>query len=147
MHELVAALAHFARAFQNPVHGANRAMITAFVQQRGVNRSRRAVLKALLMKAAQDHFPFRAIQRTRHVPHGGGRRRKKTQTPLPVKRSARKIESLAGGSHSDRWRKIPDGRSHDTSVSAIGMPSSMATFFRKSISDQVVLSVVTKSGP
>ena len=129
MRELVAALTRLARAFQNPVHGANRAMIKALVEQRGVNRRRRAVLKSLLMKAGQDHFPFRANQRTRHVPHGGSRRRKKIQTPLPIKRSARKVESLAGGSDSDHRRKIPDGRSHDTSVSAIGMPSSIATFF------------------
>src|ERR1022692_4467006 len=70
MHELVAALTRLSLVFENPVHGANRAMITAFVEQRGVNRSRRAVLKSLLMKAGQDHFPFRANQRTLHVSLG-----------------------------------------------------------------------------
>src|SRR4051812_43099343 len=104
-------------------------MIPAFVEQRSVNRSRRAVLKSLLMKAGQDPFPLRGNKRPRNLPHSGGRRRKNTQTPLPVKRSTRKIEGLAGGSHSDRRCKIPDGRSHDTSVSAIGRPSSIATFF------------------
>jgi hypothetical protein len=34
MHELVAALTRLALAFQNSVHSANRAMITAFVEQR-----------------------------------------------------------------------------------------------------------------
>src|SRR5271170_7814045 len=122
MHELVAALTHLALAFQNPVHGANRAMIAAFVEQSGVNRGRRAVLKSLLMQAGQYCFPFRRIQRPRHKPRGG-RRRNNPRKPLPVKRRTRKTEGLAGGSDSDRRRKIPDGGSHDASVSAIGMPN------------------------
>src|ERR1017187_6192458 len=129
MHELVAALTRLARAFQNPVHSANRAMIPAFVEQRGVNCCRRAVLKSLLMKAGQDCFPFSGNERPGNTPHGSGRRRKNTQTPLPIKGSPRKIESPAGGSYSDHRRKIPNGRSHNTSVSAIGRPSSIATFF------------------
>jgi hypothetical protein len=50
-------------------------MITAFIEKRGVNRRRRAVLKSLLMKAGQDRFPFRGNQCARHVPHGGSRRK------------------------------------------------------------------------
>ncbi len=53
---------------------------------------------------------------------------------LPIKRSAREI-SLAGGSDPDRRRKIPDGRSHDTSVSAITVPGNAATFLNVDIVD------------
>jgi hypothetical protein len=83
MNELVAALTRLALPFQNPVHGANRAVIPAFVEQRSVNRRGRTVLKPLLMKAGQDRSTFRSIQRSRNKPHGGDRR-KNTQTPLPI---------------------------------------------------------------
>src|SRR3979490_3458346 len=62
MHKLVATLTQFAFTFENPGNSANRAMITAFIEKRGVNRRRRAVLKSLLMKAGQDRFPFRGNQ-------------------------------------------------------------------------------------
>src|SRR3954454_11563002 len=93
VHELVAALTRLARAFENPVHGANRAMIPAFVEQRSVNRSRRAVLKSLLMKAGQYRFPLRGNKRPRNLPHSRGRRRKNTQTPLPVKEARGKSKA------------------------------------------------------
>ena len=83
------------------------------------------------MKAGQHCFPFHGIQRPRHKPHGGNRRRNNPRKPLPIKRRTRKIEGLASGSDSDRRRKISDGRSHDASVSAIGMPNSIATFFER----------------
>jgi hypothetical protein len=111
---------------------ARQAAVPAFIEQRGVDRRRRAVLKSLLMKAGKDRFPFRGSERPRHMPHGGDRRRDHPKT-LPVKRSTGEAESLAGGSHSDRWRKISDSRSHNATDSAIGMPSSIATFFRKSL--------------
>jgi hypothetical protein len=97
MHKLVAALTRLALAFENPAHGANRAMIPAFVEQRGVNRGRRAVLKSLLMEEGQNHFPFCAIQCPRHKPRGGRRRRNNPRKPLPIERRTRKIEGLAGG--------------------------------------------------
>ena len=39
MHELIAALAVLALLFQHPVHGADRAMIPAFVEQCGIDRA------------------------------------------------------------------------------------------------------------
>ena len=51
--ELIAAFAAFAMRFQQPIHGANRAMKPAFIEQRRVDLRGRAVLKTLLMKACQ----------------------------------------------------------------------------------------------
>jgi len=44
MDQLVAALTDLALAPENPVHGANEAMIPALIEKCGVNRGRRAVL-------------------------------------------------------------------------------------------------------
>src|SRR4051812_19372454 len=133
MDQLVPTFTHFALAFQNPVHGANRAMITALIEKGGVNRSRRAVLKSLFMQAGQDGFPFRGNKCPRHMPRGGGRRTKTSCTLLPVEGCPRKAKDLAGCFYSGNWRKILNGGSHGVSVSASGIPSSMATFFWTSI--------------
>ena len=82
------------------------------------------------MKTRQHRVSFRRNQRPRHMPHGRNCRRKNPKT-LPIERSTRKVESFASGSHTDHWRKITDGHSHDPSVSAIGRPSSIATFFER----------------
>src|SRR3954447_9730898 len=133
MDQLVATFTHLAFAFQNPVHGANRAMIPAFIEKGGVNRSRRAVLKSLFMQAGQNRFPFAGNKRPWHMPHGSGRRRKTPCTLVPVEGCSRKAKDLAGCFYSGNWRKILNGGSHDVSVSASGTPSSMATFFWTSI--------------
>src|SRR3954471_8566007 len=133
MDQLVATLPHLALAFQNPVHGANRAMIAALIEKGGVNRSRRAVLKSFFMQAGQDRFPFRGNKCPRHMPRGGGRRTKTSCTLLPVEGCPRKAKDLAGCFYSGNWRKILNGGSHGVSVSASGIPSSMATFFWTSI--------------
>src|SRR5665213_1023074 len=129
MNELVAALTRLALPFENPVQRTNGAMIQAFVEQCRVNRRRCAVLKSLLMKAGQDRSPFRGIQRSRNKPHGGGRRKNTTATPLPIKRSTRDIERIAGCLHSDNRSQFHDGGAHNSSVSGNGRPNNMATFF------------------
>jgi hypothetical protein len=58
-------------------------MITAFVEERGVNGRGRAILKPFLMKASQYRVSFGGFQRPRHEPHGGIRRRRNTpETPF-----------------------------------------------------------------
>src|SRR3954447_9722629 len=134
MDQLVSTFPHLALAFQNPVHGANRAMIPALIEKGGVHRSRRAVLKSLVMQAGQDCFPFGGNKRPRYMPHGsGGRRNNCCTLLLPVKGSARKAEDFAGCFYSDHWPKIANGRSHGVFVSASGRPSSIASFFWTSI--------------
>ncbi len=53
MNQLVAAFAISAFCIQQPVHGADRAVIVAVVEQRGVDLCRGTVLKALLKKSSQ----------------------------------------------------------------------------------------------
>jgi hypothetical protein len=52
MSQLIAALAAFPARFQQPVHGANRAMKLALVEQRCVDLRGRAILKTFLMQSA-----------------------------------------------------------------------------------------------
>src|ERR1022692_194395 len=71
MNNLIATFAGFSLALQDAVHGANGAMVMAFVEHRGVNRGRRRILKALLMKASQYGGAFGLIERPRGCrPHG-----------------------------------------------------------------------------
>ena len=62
MSELIAALAAFAMRFQQAVHGANRAMKPAFIEQRRVDLRGRAILKTLLMKAGKHGGLFECGQ-------------------------------------------------------------------------------------
>jgi hypothetical protein len=65
MGELIAAFTAFATGFQQVVHGADRTMITALIEQGRVDLCRRAILKTLLMKASQygGLFTFRECSR------------------------------------------------------------------------------------
>src|ERR1700704_1156007 len=112
MDHLVAPLTYLALAIENPVHRANRAMITALIQKRGINRGRRAVVKSLLMETRQHRVSFRRNKRPRN----------KTPKPLREEGSKRKVKAYKSRSHPDHWRKITDGHSHDSSGSAIGRP-------------------------
>jgi hypothetical protein len=53
MSSLIGALAAFATRFQQPVHGADRAMKLALIEQRRVDLRGRAILKTLRMKTSQ----------------------------------------------------------------------------------------------
>jgi len=70
MGELIAAFAAFATGFQQAVHGADRAMITALIEQGRVDLCRRAILKTLLMKTSQygGLFAFRECSRRMPLP-------------------------------------------------------------------------------
>jgi hypothetical protein len=46
MSELVAAFAGFALLFEHPIHGADRAEILPFIEQRRINSGGRAILEA-----------------------------------------------------------------------------------------------------
>jgi hypothetical protein len=53
MSELIAALATFSMRFQQAIHGADRAMKPAFIEQCRIDLRGRAILKTFLMKARQ----------------------------------------------------------------------------------------------
>jgi hypothetical protein len=58
MGELITAFAAFTMRFQQAVHGANRAMKPAFIEQGRVDLRGGAVLKTLLMKTRQHSGLF-----------------------------------------------------------------------------------------
>ena len=54
MNSLTAALASLMLDCQEPIHGTDRAVIAAFIEQRGENRGRRHVRKALAVEKSQQ---------------------------------------------------------------------------------------------
>src|ERR1019366_7524508 len=58
MSELVAAFARFASLFEQAIHGADRAVILSFIEQRRINSGWRAILEALSMEMRQDRCAF-----------------------------------------------------------------------------------------
>jgi hypothetical protein len=73
MSQLIAALATFPARFQQAIHGANRAMKLALIEQRCIDLGRRRVLKTILMKAPQHDLLFGFRQSTRREPRPGRR--------------------------------------------------------------------------
>jgi hypothetical protein len=58
MPELIAPLAHFLSIIQQAVHRANRAQITVFVEQRGVNLGGRLIDEPLGVQRAEHDLPL-----------------------------------------------------------------------------------------
>jgi hypothetical protein len=54
MHELPAAFVQFPLLLENPVHGAGRTKILAFVQQSGLDGGRSSILEAFCMQDTED---------------------------------------------------------------------------------------------
>src|ERR1039458_3293065 len=84
MSQLVAAFAGFALLFQEAMHGANRAVIVPFIEQRGINSGWRAILEPFSVKMSQDRFAFRWTQGTRCSRSQRGRCGETGCTSIPV---------------------------------------------------------------
>ena len=56
MFTLIATLSGLILSGQEPVHRANRAVITAFIEQRGVDRGRRYISEALAVEHAEQQI-------------------------------------------------------------------------------------------
>src|SRR5260370_24984590 len=59
MSELIEAFAGCATPFEQAIHGADRAEILSFIEQRRINSGGRAILEAFSMQMCQDRFAFR----------------------------------------------------------------------------------------
>src|SRR2546422_6932356 len=94
MRQLIAALAHLAVLFKQAIHGANRAVILAFIEQRHINSGWRAILEAFFVQTRQDRVSFRwaecACGRRPRERYGGGR----SLTALPLVKSPPHPQSL-----------------------------------------------------
>src|ERR1017187_1534688 len=129
MGELIAALASFTLLRQQPVHGADGAVIAAFVQQRGIDGGGRAILESFFMQAAQNGFPLRLAERAGRY----GRRGGANEGSLPpVERRPGDAEDGAGGLDTHHGSEFGDGGHQgfsSRSGARVGRPSSAATFF------------------
>src|ERR1019366_1624618 len=70
MSRLVAAFARFALLFQEAMHGANRAVIVPFIEQRRINSGWGAILEPFSVKMSQD-CKRRSENRPRHAVRAG----------------------------------------------------------------------------
>src|SRR5207237_10200065 len=85
MRQLIAALANLAVLVEQAIHGANRAVILAFIEQRRINSGCGAILETFFVQTSQDRFSFCPIKgprrrRPRGRRYGWGR----SLTALPV---------------------------------------------------------------
>ena len=129
MGELIAALASFTLLRQEPVHGADGAVIAALVQQRGIDGGGRTILESFFMQAAQHGFPLRRTERAGRYGRRGGANE---GTMPPVERRPGDAEDGAGGLDTHHGSEFGDsGHQSFSSRSGarIGRPSSIATFF------------------
>src|SRR5271156_5455080 len=117
MSQLIAAFAAFPTRFQQAIHGANRAVKLALIEQRCVDLGRRTILKAILMKARQHYLLFGFRQSPRREPRPGRWPGKKTAAPPPVPRGSRHRQRMAGWLHTHQWAELINRGHHDFSVS------------------------------
>src|SRR5437016_12172084 len=58
MRQLIAALTNLAVLVEQAIHSTNRAVILAFIKQRGINSSWRTILETILVEKCQKHITF-----------------------------------------------------------------------------------------
>jgi hypothetical protein len=79
MAELFAAFADFAVLSKNAIHGADRAVVDAFIEQTGVDLGRRLVCEARCMQQIQHHLLLRIAQCPDRLRSLAGDRRRRGQ--------------------------------------------------------------------
>src|SRR3984893_2473246 len=132
MRQLIAALANLAVLVEQAIHGANRAVILAFIEQRRINSGWRTILETFFVQTSQNRIPFRRVECACRRRPRGRCGESSGLTALPVVRRPRYPQNLASraGAHVDREfgdRGHQDFSSGSTSGS--GFPNSAAAFF------------------
>jgi hypothetical protein len=101
MRQLIAALANLAVLVEQAIHGANRAVILAFIEQRRINSGWRTILETFFVQTSQNRIPFRRAEcACRRRPRRAHRRRR-SLTALPIVRGARHTQNLASSAGAD----------------------------------------------
>jgi hypothetical protein len=95
MSELIAAFAGLAPLFEQALHGADRAEILSFIEQRRINSGWRAIPEAFAMQLCQDRFAFRRSKSTWRRRLRLGHRGAAGRTPFAVVRSAGRKQRTA----------------------------------------------------
>src|SRR5450756_2179758 len=105
MRELIASLAGGTVLFEESIHGPCRTQILACIEQSGLNRGGRAILKARGIQHGAHGFAFFLAQgASRRGARSYGQRR--TEYRLAIERSASHAENLAGGLDADRRSEL-----------------------------------------
>lgn len=131
MHALATTFADLMMRGQQPIHGANRAVVAAFIQQRGEHRRRRHLGEALAVQKIQQHPLF-----------GGRKRQGRTRAhreeaypylplqPFPIQPGSTERERQASGNDADvRHQFVVRAHHGCSSESAVGRPSKVQSFF------------------
>jgi len=119
---------------QDAVHGPDRAVIDALVEQGGVDFGRSQIGKARLAQPVEHRVPFFGRQRAGRARSGRGRRQWGGPTrAVAIDSGARHAQGVAGGGGEAIAGRQGDHRFHHGSSSlsgvARGIPSKDATFF------------------
>src|ERR1035438_8597491 len=131
--ELIATFAWCAIFVQDSIHRSGRAKILVFIQQSRLNRSWRAILKALGVEHDTNRLAFVGTQ---GASGSGTRDRRRPRNTLPIKSRARYAQEQTGRLDADGRSELFDGfhyRLPSGSGVSIGRPNSAATFFWTSI--------------
>src|ERR1700687_4855617 len=102
MSQLVTSFAGFALLFQEAMHGANRAVIVPFIEQRRIYSGWGAILESFSVQMRQDRFSFRRTQGTSWSSSQSDRGRETGCTSIPVVGSAWRKQRTASGTRADR---------------------------------------------
>src|SRR5882724_2586217 len=134
MAQLIASFADFLTCGQDAVHGADRAVIGALVEQAGVDLGGGLVGEARRAQEVDHGLAFQHAERASRARPGPTHGRWPGEIgALTVDASARQAQGRAGASGQTGRRRQRDERVHHDSPSlsdvASGIPSSAATFF------------------
>src|SRR4051812_9565289 len=132
MAQLIAAFADFGVVVQDPVHGPDRAVINALVEQSGVDFGWGEIGKARLAQSVEHRLSFFGRQRAGRARSGRERRQWGGPTrAVAIDGGARDAQGVAGGGGeavAGRQGRLHHGSSSLSGV-ARGIPSKEATFF------------------
>ena len=132
MAELLAAFADFAVLAEDAVHGADRAMVDAFIEQGGVDLGWRLISEARRVQQIEHHLLLRSSQGPgRCRPWAADRRRLGRPDAPAMHAGTRNSKCGTGrGGRAAVWCECHDRvRQGSSPFGASGMPSSSATFF------------------
>src|SRR3954470_14664029 len=147
MAQLIAAFADFGVVVQDPVHGPDRAVINALVEQSGVDFGWGEIGKARLAQSVEHRLSFFGRQRAGRARSGRERRQWGGPTrAVAIDGGARDAQGVAGGGGEAVAGRQGDHRLHHGSSSlsgvARGIPSKEATFLRNSIGSRGSISLL-----
>jgi hypothetical protein len=132
MPQLLAPLPDFLGCGQEAVHGADRAVVDALVEQAGIDLGGRLIGEARRVQKVQHDLAFDGGQGTERFRSGATHGLWPRQTPaLTIDAGARQVQSRARtGGEAKRWRQRDDGIDHDaSSLSPAADPARLPLFW------------------